>query len=322
MELNTFENYENNENFMINGTAVIDRNFEIVTANEEMYRFIGISKIYSFIDIIHQVDMDDFIEVVNSLRINQENTMVIRMKNIENSYRWVFIRIIREENPNKSSDEYIVVYVSDIISMKKLNDILNNRIQTLKHMMSEKDKKLNPMPVSENVFVSYNELGQYISSSLASEDKCRLMLSNMSIDNFDKIRDKAGDSALDDIYQTVIQILSECVSRRGVCSEKAENLFALAVKNINTELDLRAFIEHLRTRVNWECRCKYPDIDVTFSIGIVRYPDNSTNWNILSRKLKFAYERSVGKGGANYVIYREYLHGEITEEDINKEKQE
>lgn len=315
MELNTFENHEN---FIINGTAVIDRNFEIVTANEEMYKFIGISKIYSIIDIIHQVDMDDFIEVVNSLRINQEKTMVIRMKNIENSYRWVLARIIREENPNKSSDEYIVVYISDIISMKKLNDMLNNRIQTLERMMNEKDKHLNPGNASENALVSYNELGQYISNSLDSENMCRLMLSNMSIDNLDEIRAKAGESALDDIYQTVIQILSDCISHRGVCSEKADNMFVLAVKNINTELDLRAFIEHLRTRINWECRCKYPDIDVTFSIGIVRYPDNSTNWNILLRKLKFAYERSISKGGDNYVIYREYLHGEITEEDINK----
>ncbi|MDO5403814.1 MAG: hypothetical protein Q4F11_10295, partial [Eubacteriales bacterium] len=57
------------KNDIINGMAIVNRNFEIVTANEELYRFIGIAKYYSIINIIHQVDMDDFVDVVNSLRI-------------------------------------------------------------------------------------------------------------------------------------------------------------------------------------------------------------------------------------------------------------
>ena len=66
---NAYNNYNNyiDEYELTNGYAVVDRNFSIVTANEPMYLFLGMSKHYSIMDAIHQVDIDDFIDVANSL---------------------------------------------------------------------------------------------------------------------------------------------------------------------------------------------------------------------------------------------------------------
>ena len=54
---NAYNNYNNyiDEYELTNGYAVVDRNFSIVTANEPMYLFLGMSKHYSIMDAIHQV---------------------------------------------------------------------------------------------------------------------------------------------------------------------------------------------------------------------------------------------------------------------------
>ena len=60
---NAYNNYNNyiDEYELTNGYAVVDRNFSIVTANEPMYLFLGMSKHYSIMDAIHQAAFDDFI---------------------------------------------------------------------------------------------------------------------------------------------------------------------------------------------------------------------------------------------------------------------
>ena len=77
----------------IDDYAVIDSDFSIITANERMYKFVGTSTKFTIAEIIHQVDIEDFINVANSLRAGQSKSMVLRMKRIDNSYRWVLADI-------------------------------------------------------------------------------------------------------------------------------------------------------------------------------------------------------------------------------------
>lgn len=423
METNMIERNE-----VIDGIAVISRDFEIVTANEDLYKFIGIAKVYSIMDVIHQVDLDDFIDVVNGLRVNQEKSMVIRMKNIDNSYRWVLIRVCREENANQQADEFVVMHISDIIVMKKQNQVFRETIQNFRHIMAmdnelfftydyQKDVfsinsfidneifnrytsslddarqyflKLEYIPEealqeyegffediragvvsyerrfcaskiasklagftnialkgttiydemkpsravgsfrnldeTENIYtqntyqfnntdqlISYEESLEYVENNLEVNKNCELAFVHCSIDHFDEIKEKAGEIIAADIYQTVISTMKKIIGYRGVAAQKDINQFCMIVKDCNTDLNLRSFLEHIRTRIGWECHKKYAEYEITLSMGIVRYPENSMSWNILNKKLKFAYDRSVSKGGNNFVIYREHLHGEITE---------
>ena len=123
-------NHKTTNNYMveyelIDGYAVIDNNFSIVTANESMYKFLGNSTHYSIIDSIHQVDLDDFIDVANSLRQNIKKTMCIRMKRFDNSYRWVLMDIekkcIRQSSRNSVrstlTHQYKCMYYIDLYIM-------------------------------------------------------------------------------------------------------------------------------------------------------------------------------------------------------------
>lgn len=58
-----------------------------------MYKFLGAVRKAAISDAIHQVDIDDFINVSNNLRIGQSKSMVLRMKRVDNSYRWVLMDI-------------------------------------------------------------------------------------------------------------------------------------------------------------------------------------------------------------------------------------
>ncbi|MFQ7394315.1 MAG: hypothetical protein ACLRMX_03710 [Lachnospira eligens] len=66
-------------NMNTNGCTVVDRNFSIVTQMSLCICF-GMSKHYSIMDAIHQVDIDDFIDVANSLRPEIKKSMCIRMR--------------------------------------------------------------------------------------------------------------------------------------------------------------------------------------------------------------------------------------------------
>ena len=50
---------------LLEGYAMVNKNFHIVTANEAMYQFMGIAKRYDIVDVIHPVDLDDFINTSN-----------------------------------------------------------------------------------------------------------------------------------------------------------------------------------------------------------------------------------------------------------------
>ena len=127
-------NYNNyiDEYELTNGYAVVDRNFSIVTANEPMYLFLGMSKHYSIMDAIHQVDIDDFIDVANSLRPEIKKSMCIRMRRIDNSYRWVIVDIEKKVIPNTDSSEYLELHISDVLVIRELNKNYSSRLKHLK----------------------------------------------------------------------------------------------------------------------------------------------------------------------------------------------
>ena len=86
MENNLITEYQ-----VIDGSAIVDREFNIIMADEQVFRFIGVglSMYTSIVDIIHPVDLDDFIDVSNSLHSSEYKKMVLRMRRCDNAYRWV-----------------------------------------------------------------------------------------------------------------------------------------------------------------------------------------------------------------------------------------
>ena len=69
------------------------RIFRLSQLTRKCTNFFGAVRKAAISDAIHQVDIDDFINVSNNLRIGQSKSMVLRMKRVDNSYRWVLMDI-------------------------------------------------------------------------------------------------------------------------------------------------------------------------------------------------------------------------------------
>ncbi|MGN0317242.1 MAG: hypothetical protein ACI4E1_04815 [Lachnospira sp.] len=422
MDKNYIEKYE-----LIDGYAIVDNDFSIITANESMYKYIGVSTKYSIIDIIHQVDIDDFINVANGLRMEQSKSIVIRMKRVDNSYRWVHVNIKRSCINDREENEFLELKVSDIAALKKHNEALQKTIIAFRHIMAmdnemfyaydyESDllsiytfvdneisviseRSLNEtydyfiekgiiaqesaqefektiedireakisynhqfkamynfdinsgyvdvklkgstiytekkplssvgsfkslgLPFDAKHTYDYNnaykslsikDMESYCFNNLKFNPKTKLALILISIDNIEDYRKEKGEEAASNIKNITCDIITKVTEFRGVYSELPDsNRIVIIVKNMDNEKDLRAFLEYLRTRISWSCKLFDPDYNIKFSIGISRYPENGTDWAVIKDKLIKAMELANIKGGNRFIIYKEYLHDALFE---------
>ena len=422
MEKNIIEKYE-----LIDGHIVVDNNFKIITANEEMYRFIGISLAFSIIEIIHQVDLDDFMDVASNLREGKSKDMVIRMRRSDNSYRWMLVHLTRYKHIcGDTSFEYLELYASDILAMQKQNNILQNTLQNFRHLLAMENElfftydyetgiyqinnfidneicnivemnidELRNLLVKEhfvtddtvdefiaycddiengtvsyshtfqtnfitkkgeydtvefrgstiyhknkpdkavgnirnlsesnqnygsfhtikynqnNGLSSYADVDQFCKNNILYNPKCELVLVLMEIDNWSYYEKEFGEEYAERIYMSALQTTKQLVGYRGTVCEIKKNLICIAIRDINTEVYLRSFIESLRNQIAWNIRLMNAHTSITFSIGISRYPQNGTDLGQIHRKLVRALEIAHERGNNRYIIYREHLHGQI-----------
>lgn len=422
MEKNIIEKYE-----LIDGHAIIDTNYNIITANEEMYRFIGISTVNSIMESIHQVDLDDFIDVAHHLREGQETDMVLRMRRSDNSYRWILLHIARFQFISTSNAfEYFELSASDILALHKQNEILQNNMQSFRHLLAMENElffiydykthnyKINNFIdneihtlidmdvkdlmkmiadehlISEDTMDEYNafikdmeqasvsythsfktniltkkaeydlievkvttiyinnkpskavgsirnltnaqnytsintynhesakssftssDIYQFCRNNILYNPKGEFTLILLEIDNFDKYEIEDGKDYADSILYTTVQTAKQMVSYRGIVCEIKRNLICIAIRDINAEVSLRAFLEALRNQISWNVLLMNSKRNITFSIGISRYPQNGSELEIVNKKLYRAMDIVHERGRNRYIIYREHLHGDIS----------
>ncbi len=421
MKHNYLDNYE-----LVNGYALIDTDFSIITANEKMYKFLGAVRKAAISDAIHQVDIDDFINVSNNLRIGQSKSMVLRMKRVDNSYRWVLMDIKRLYMSNNHKKEYLELNISDVIGLKNHTNHLNEDIGIYRRVLSINDKLVYTYEYDKDLFTIYNYVnddaiavisstiddvyerilkkglipnesikeytayfnniknaksvydhhfsinvnygdglkptGSYINGStiyaqrkpirsvgtlklpdannvfskttydyedcnkmLGREGLEKYTLNNISynknyrfafikvhIDNITEYKDTHGKKAYNTILDIIKETLLKVVEYRGVAGNPDnETEYVVIVKNLYNESELRAFIEYMRSRIIWECKAFDVSFMPLFSIGIGRYPDNGTDFKVITDKLIKATDIAISKGGNRYIIYKEDIHGEL-----------
>ena len=111
---------------------------------------------------------------------------------------------------------------------------------------------------------------------------------------------------------TIKETLLKVVEYRGVAGNPDnETEYVVIVKDLYNESELRAFIEYMSSRIIWECKAFDVSFMPLFSIGIGRYPDNGTDFKVITDKLIKATDIAISKGGNRYIIYKEDIHGEL-----------
>ena len=156
------------------------------------------------------------------------------------------------------------------------------------------------------------DLELYTLNNAKYNKNCHLTFIKIIIDNISDYEYIHGKQNTLELLGHVENILIKAVEYRGVIGRTDKKWqFIIVIKDINNEPELRAFIEYMRSRVSWECRSYDNSFNISFSIGISRYPDNGTDWKLLTDKLIKATDIAVKKGGNRYIIYKEAIHGEL-----------
>lgn len=142
---------------LLEGHAMVDRDFHIVIANEAMYQFMGIAKRYDIVDVIHPVDLDDFINVSNSLLVGTDSTLILRMRRVDNSYRWMYVDVkkIAATLDNGKSDEFLELEISDIIALERSRKELETQQRLFRLIFSAEGESLFTYDHVNDEFVVY-----------------------------------------------------------------------------------------------------------------------------------------------------------------------
>lgn len=419
MDKNIFEKFE-----LVDGNIIMDCDFNVICANEDMHRFIGVSVTdLSMVEIIHQVDFDDFKDVISHIKTNTQKEMVLRMRRSDNSHRWMLMRIsARKLDEANGIFTYYELNISDILTLKKQNKSLQKNLLNFRHLlameneifftydyetdvfqinnfldneihnimecsfdefktMAVSDKRISDDTVGEfiaccddilngaisyshifntnlfmervsfdkvefrgstiyqknkshiavgsvriltdsykykslytvstskaNEMLSYEDINSFCEDSIMYDENSEIALILIEIDNLNDILENYGQEYFDKIYKSYFSTLEQMTHYRGTVCEIKSNLVCIAIKGINTELYLRAFIESLRNQVAWNIRLLGMEEKITFSIGAARYPQNGKDLRKIHRKFVKALGIAIEKGRDRYIIYKEYLH--------------
>ena len=145
-----------------------------------------------------------------------------------------------------------------------------------------------------------------------NESSVNLAFVMIDVDDFKTINDTFGHLFGDKVIQTLAQILHEATDGRGFASRFGGDEFFLCLTDLQTEEELRGVLQS----IVFKYRNAFPDKDhkFTLSIGISEYPRNSRSYDILMKKADRALYIAKFKGKSRYIIYKEELHGEISED--------
>lgn len=156
---------------------------------------------------------------------------------------------------------------------------------------------------------------EFCIKNIESDNNCQLSLIYLEVDNIEQFKATHTDDECHKITYVIEDTILKAIDDRGLLGRLNDFKYTIAIKNINKEVKLRAFLEHIRTQISWHCKFIDPSYNIKFSIGIGRYPDNGKDLDLIKKKIQKAISMARSKGGNRYIIYKEFLHGEIEDSD-------
>jgi len=156
-----------------------------------------------------------------------------------------------------------------------------------------------------------SDIYQFCTNNIKYKLNCEFTLILLKVNNYDKIEEEKGACYIEALFKTVVRTVRQLVGYRGIVCDMEKNLLCIAIREINNEVNLRAFLESLRNQILWNVLLAHSNKNITFSIGISRYPQNGSDIDIVYKKLYRALEICSERSNNRYIIYREHLYGEL-----------
>lgn len=158
----------------------------------------------------------------------------------------------------------------------------------------------------------------YAMELLAEKPSCRVNLVLLDIDNFSEIISSYGHLFGDEVIFTVAGIIKTEIGARGIAGRISGSGFLIILEDTYDETDLRGILRAIRTKTEWTFSERSENMNITCSMGISTYPNDSTVYDELFMQADKALYIAQQKGQNRYVIYDVEKHGAVEKDMKNK----
>ncbi len=152
--------------------------------------------------------------------------------------------------------------------------------------------------------------------SLAHRRRKQMAVLFLDVDRFKHVNDSLGHEIGDRLLQSVAQRLLGCVRRSDTVSRQGGDEFVILLSEINQAQDAAVSAEKMLQALEAPHRIGQHELRVTGSIGIVVYPDDGTEADVLLKHADFAMYHAKDQGRNNYQFFEPNLNVRALERQV------
>jgi diguanylate cyclase (GGDEF)-like protein/PAS domain S-box-containing protein len=152
--------------------------------------------------------------------------------------------------------------------------------------------------------------------SLAHRRRKQMAVLFLDVDRFKHVNDSLGHVIGDRLLQSVAQRLLGCVRRSDTVSRQGGDEFVILLSEISQAQDAAVGAEKMLQALAAPHRIDQHELRVTGSIGIVVYPDDGTDAEVLLKHADIAMYHAKDQGRNNYQFFEPSLNVRALERQV------
>lgn len=265
-----------------NDSCLIDTEYNIITCDEAYVCFVGDDKTSNMLDTVYPDDVEKFKASVEQCKSGEQIYLAYRIVSHAGRPSWV---IALFESGAIDDQITIMIHLNDVTTVG----------------MSNKDNFLNVL--DKAAIVDY---AQQLMEANKSFYMCII-----DLDDFRNINDNYGHLFGDEVLVNVSRALKELIEGLGVVGRFGGDEMMLVLDGVSTYGELRIVMKNVRQGIEALYEEMGEKLKITVSIGVVRFPDNSRNYEDLFKIADNMLYRAKAKGKNRYIIYEPAIHGNV-----------
>jgi diguanylate cyclase (GGDEF)-like protein len=152
--------------------------------------------------------------------------------------------------------------------------------------------------------------------SLAHRRRRKMAVLFLDIDRFKHVNDSLGHEIGDRLLQSVARRLLSCVRRSDTVSRQGGDEFVILLSEVTEAQDAAVSAEKMLQALSATHCIDEHELRVTGSIGIVVYPDDGTQADVLLKHADFAMYHAKEQGRNNYQFFEPNLNVRALERQV------
>ncbi|MCR5743199.1 MAG: GGDEF domain-containing protein [Lachnospiraceae bacterium] len=264
----------------------LDANLNIVKAEDDFLRYIGMPSLTSLDEVIPPQDMMLLKNAVFAINTGGNTLSCFRIRTSSGNLNWIAANVEKLDD----KDHPIQMELSDIQSLKTAGT--SGVLDPMTGLLNK--KSITDMAIE-----------------LTKDGHSNFYFALLDIDHFKRVNDTYGHKRGDAVIIEVAHLIRDIVGPDGTVGRIGGDEFMIILENVNKRPRLREIMNELKDTIENHYNRSEDDLHLTISVGVTLYPDYSVDYNELFTLTDKLLYRAKEKGRNRYVIYTPEVHAHI-----------